>query len=570
MMGALVMFANKIRSRCFDYLVLIVFLFLSIWSCWIFGKQGRFYSANDLKFHLARITELVNDLRFHNSLLNPLNFASFKNTGVAVQAFYPSLTLWPFALLQIIFKQPIFALYTTIVIYSFLGCWLSYFLLLRFTDNDQLQSALFAVIYNFSIYHVTDLFIRFDLGEWLAMLFLPLIFYGGYQVLKGWPSEWKFGTIGLTLVGYSHVLTLALSLLFLGGSWLIGWLILRPRDFATRLTAAGKLILSTLMLLLFELYPLVKLTLFNNIHFPAKYNLVRSPTGKLPSLGNFLRLAFNDQLTKNLGLLLPLILIGCLLLWRKMPLFYRWSWILLVLLVACTTTFFPWAYLQRTPIAIIQFPWRLLTIASLFMALNGSWLIAALFRSIVYRWKIKGKLIWSCLLLLLVVFPTLSAEKSQLYQDKKSDQLADLNKKALGRHYWINDQLYSKFVKASDNTDYYPEHAFIANKSILQQKVLTASGSFKLPLTKYHNNQLITKINSTHLQKVNLPWLKYQGIKYQLFVNHQRQQFKASDRSTFQIRLKRGENKISLKSKSLTGQFMSEVAALFSGIYLLL
>ncbi|MFT9214442.1 MAG: hypothetical protein ABF518_08470, partial [Liquorilactobacillus ghanensis] len=267
---------------------------------------------------------------------------------------------------------------------------------------------------------------------------------------------------------------------------------------------------------------------------------------------------------------LPLILIGCLLLWRKMPLFYRWSWILLVLLVACTTTFFPWAYLQRTPIAIIQFPWRLLTIASLFLALNGSWLIAALFRSIVYHWKIKGKLIWSCLLLLLVVFPTLSAEKSQLYQDKKSDQLADLNKKALGRHYWINDRLYSKFVKASDNTDYYPERAFIANKSILQQKVLTASRSFKLPLTKYRNNQLITKINSTHLQKVNLPWLKYQGIKYLLLVNHQRQQFKASDRSTFQIRLKRGENKISLKSKSLTGQFMAEVAALFSGIYLLL
>ena len=236
------MLESKERTVKFNYLMVILFLALSLVAVGIFGSQGRFYSANDLKFHLARIAELVHDLRFHDSFLSPLSFTFFKGTGTAVQIFYPNLTLLPFAFLQLLIKQPIVALYMMLALYSWAGCCLSYFLMLRFTKQNQLQSGLFAVIYNFSLYHTTDLFIRFDLGEWLAMIFLPLVFYGGYQILAGKWNEWKFGAIGLALVGYSHVLTFALSIGIIMVGWLIGWLLRRPTDLRNRLIAAIKML----------------------------------------------------------------------------------------------------------------------------------------------------------------------------------------------------------------------------------------------------------------------------------------------------------------------------------------
>ncbi|MFT8870418.1 hypothetical protein [Liquorilactobacillus nagelii] len=564
------MLESKERTVKFNYLMVILFLALSLVAVGIFGSQGRFYSANDLKFHLARIAELVHDLRFHDSFLSPLSFTFFKGTGTAVQIFYPNLTLLPFAFLQLLIKQPIVALYMMLALYSWVGCCLSYFLMLRFTKQNQLQSGLFAVIYNFSLYHTTDLFIRFDLGEWLAMIFLPLVFYGGYQVLAGKWNEWKFGAIGLALVGYSHVLTFALSIGIIMVGWLIGWLLRRPTDLHNRLIAAIEMLGSTFLLTFFEFYPLVRLSLLNNIHFPTRYNLLVSPNGKLPDLNSFLATALSNQLTKNLGIILLLILIGELIMWRMVPKLYRWSWILLVLLVICTTTFFPWQYFQRTPLAVIQFPWRLLTIASFFLALSGSWLFATLFGLITQRWRIKGEKWWGLILVLVVMLPTLSAELLTLNQDKKTDQLVNFNRKSVGTHYWITDQEYQKFVKVSSNTDYYPIKAYSARNSILKRKILTTKGKLRMSVTKFEHNQMTIELISKSAQTANLPWIKYQGINYQLSVNGRHQQLKTSKRGTFLVKLKRGKNKVSLKVNAFTGQFLAEIITVAASACLLL
>lgn len=559
------MIAVKSQSKKFNYLMLMIFLALNIASVWIFGSQGRFYSANDLKFHLARIAELVHDLHFHDSLLSPLSFTFFKGTGTAIQIFYPNLTILPFAMLQLIIKQPILALYIMLIMYNFLGCCLSYFLMLRFTNQNQLQSGLFALIYNFSLYHLTDLFIRFDLGEWLAMIFLPLVFYGGYQVLNGKANEWKFGTLGLALIGYSHILTFALSIGCLIGGWSIGWLVIRPQDFHQRVLAACKLLVSTFLLTLFEFYPLIRLSLLNNIHFPTRYNLLVSPNGKLPSISSFLVTACNNQLTKNLGIMFLMVLLGCLIMWQKMPQLYRWSCALLVLLVICTTTLFPWHAFQKTSLAEIQFPWRLLTLASFFLALNGSWLIAAIFRQFDQSGQGEGHIWWAIILTIVVVLPTLSAEQMTLYQIKKKDQVVNLKHKSIGTHYWITDQEYQKFVKVSNNTDYYPTKSYYARKSILAGQILARTGNLKMIKTEYRHNQLTAILKSPTAQKVSLPWLKYRGINYRLLVNRRQQHSGTSKRGTFLIKLRKGQNIIHLKVRTGSDQIAIELIALICG-----
>lgn len=548
MRGATILL-GRLEKR-YPWLGLQLFFFvLSILSIYIFSHRGILYDADDLKFHVDRINGLYQAIMNNNSILMMPSFKDFKNVGDMVQSFYPMVTLLPFVFFRFIFFNPVFALYAGLVFFTYIGFLTAYLAMFKFSKNI-LQSASFALIYNLSIYHLTDLFIRFDLGEWLALIFYPIAIYGFFNIFFEDGKNYNWAVVGLSLVAYSHIL----ATFFLVAVAIVMLIIAIARKnflLETSFNIAKGIGLFSLQIL-FTIYPLVLLTLRNHIHFPTRYNLMVSPGGELASLGTFISESANNQLNRSLGVILIIIVIGGFLKLRKMPIVYKYSFLFMCITALLTTSLFPWYLLQKTPIAIIQFPWRLLGVSGFFMAVVGSWLVDEIAKEVLQK-KIKNRYIYGILIMLSL--PSLSAEFYTFYQKSQSDQLiTNSYQQENSKNYSITSAAFSKyfgkFRNSSDNTDYYTKSAF-AHKVSIQRRVIYFEDQTqnKLTNTKFENNKLTFYLNSEKKQTVDIPIIYYRGINYQLSVNNKKEVINTSRRGTMKFVVSKGTNKVVLKIK---------------------
>ncbi|MFM9597059.1 hypothetical protein ACKI1O_47805, partial [Streptomyces scabiei] len=98
-----------------------------------------------------------------------------------------------------------------------------------------------------------------------------------------------------------------------------------------RLFDVLKAAITIFLLTIFEIYPMIKISLANKIRFPKKYNLLRSPDSRLPGLRKFIQLCLKNQLNMSLGILLIIIIVASLAFWKITPSLYKKSLILLII-----------------------------------------------------------------------------------------------------------------------------------------------------------------------------------------------------------------------------------------------
>ncbi|WP_311408556.1 hypothetical protein [Liquorilactobacillus uvarum] len=542
----------------------LIFILMSFVSVYVFASKGYWYGGGDMKFHLSRINEIVHALRYHNSLSILFSFSSFRNVGTATQLFYPNITLIPFAIIRLVIPNSILAYYIGITIYTYTGLLISYYSMLSFKKKNIPQAGFFAVLYNFSVYHLTDLFNRFDLGEWIAMLFFPLALLGIYELFFRDSHRWYIAVIGITLIAYSHILS-TLLIICVGILLFIFALFSKQSNKIQRLFDVLKAAITIFLLTIFEIYPMIKISLANKIRFPKKYNLLRSPDSRLPGLRKFIQLCLKNQLNMSLGILLIIIIVASLAFWKITPSLYKKSLILLIILSVSTTAFFPWADFQKTPAAIIQFPWRLLSIASIFMALNGSWLASLIFSKIHLRHVSLDILLLFSLVLL--ALPGLSAEYCSHYKEVHTYQYIKHHGQKNNRPQFIllgkcYHSYFSNLNNTAAHTDYYPYKAYLHKSSILHNEMLGKKGwKKKMPSISFKRNQVTFKIYSSRTRTISLPILYYSGNYYEMKINNQTQKIKKSLRGTFLVKVHSGNNsfKITIKKQptNITLRYMA-------------
>ena len=64
-----------------------------------------------------------------------------------------------------------------------------------------------SLLYTLSVYRLIDIYTRSAIGEALAMVFLPLVIWGMYELFLGDRRKWYLSALGLTGIMQSHVLT---------------------------------------------------------------------------------------------------------------------------------------------------------------------------------------------------------------------------------------------------------------------------------------------------------------------------------------------------------------------------
>lgn len=342
----------NIVNRFKPYLIMIVFSLVFIFP-FLFSK-GSLY-GDDLHFHMDRM------LGLSNIFDSPINFKTFYNSGQGINFFYPFLIYYPFYIIFSFVHSIWFSWYIYLFIITFITLSISFYSATSVSDS-KIAGYLFAIIYTFSTYRSYNILIRFATGEILAMAFLPLIFAGAYQVFKGDYKKWPLLSIGMTLLVYSHLLSVFIATLLLTFYFFIFLIYADERK--KRIIALKNSVLSCTLMSLFQIVPLIEQMLFTKLSSPVTFPL----NNQLFNFKQLIMVNLANQLDKQVGLVLFISVVVICIRFRYIEKMWRILFVISLCLLLVTTCLVNWEKFPLALLKVIQFPWRLNGFTTVFLS----------------------------------------------------------------------------------------------------------------------------------------------------------------------------------------------------------
>ncbi len=211
-----VMARRQMTGHLITFLSLIGIIVLVAWPLFC----GKLIRGDDLIFHMNRIDAIADTLR---DGFFPVRLYSeyFEGAGYAQPIFYGELFLYPAALLRLL------GLPLSLCFKAFMGmaialstvlAWIAFRALL----SNRSTILLATLASQLSLYRLSNLYQRDSVGEYLAMMFLPMVFCGFYLMMHPHTLRKRFLSTPVLLLGIgmagivsSHVLTTVMTLIIL-------------------------------------------------------------------------------------------------------------------------------------------------------------------------------------------------------------------------------------------------------------------------------------------------------------------------------------------------------------------
>ncbi|MFB9768723.1 hypothetical protein [Lactiplantibacillus modestisalitolerans] len=346
-------------------LIVILMIILAILSTYPAFTNQFFNINHDGDIHLARMESIYQALKVgHYPSL--INLIGFHNHGIAMNAMYPWLTLLIYVLPRLVLGNPMLSLAVGFVIMNLLTIFNTYLLAKQLTRQKWI--IWFSVImYQFNTYHFTLMYSRIALGEAFGYTFLPLVMLGLIKIWQHSNQGFLYLALGMSLVANSHVLSLVMYTILI-----IVFELIRLIQHHFTWFEFRQIIYSGLVAVLLSAY-----SLYNIIIWTA-HNKMLSPTPMLASLDplyGFQKMLSNDisesATGAHMGIAITVIMMFLVFrlvnnadgTWKK--------WIIGALsILIISQNWFPWLLVANTPINLIQFTMRLLTIVSLLIVIG--------------------------------------------------------------------------------------------------------------------------------------------------------------------------------------------------------
>jgi len=285
--------------------------------------------------------------------------------GYISNIFYSDFLLYPAAFMRLIGFTSAKTLIWYFLLMNFLTFGVS-FLCFYKVSKKYLNSLVFSFVYTLSTYRLHDLIYRHDIGEIGVFVFLPIAMLGIYEIFYGNRKNWLPLAFGMTAIIYSHAISpiLVAILIIVVGCCQIGELKQNPQRLLSLLWAT---ICSGLLSLAYFL------PMLEQLHH-TKFMLFKAQ-GKLPlnasDLSTAINWSFDNNIGQpNIGITLILASIVILVSFTKIKnKAVRDFSVIGVVMLLCSTKVFPWNLLNKTPLKMIQFPWRFYMIATILLAI---------------------------------------------------------------------------------------------------------------------------------------------------------------------------------------------------------
>lgn len=348
---------------------LLLFLIVSLGSLYLTDLNGHIWSFlgmnNDGRFHVMRMEGLYESLK-RGQFFPVVNMSFLGGFGYISNIFYANLWLYPAAILRLIGLTTIQAFIIFYVILNFATFSISFGAYYQASRNYS-KSLLFSFIYTLSIYRIFDMVRRFDVGEVLTLTFLPIVILGIYEIFYADEKKWLYLTIGMVMVIYSHALSPILIAIFI--FWVIVFriktLIKEPQRIL-KLIYAGLVSLALSLAYFLPMFEQLKHTQFKLTNSP----LIDVSQSGITVKQLFYWSAASDLYIQNIGLILLIVAIVIpFVIWKiKVPVIRDFA-IISEILLCMTTDLFPWKFFVKTPVNMIQFPWRLDMLVTVLLAI---------------------------------------------------------------------------------------------------------------------------------------------------------------------------------------------------------
>ena len=179
------------------------------------------FAGHDLNFHTYRILNLAQSMADGQFPVR-LFTRGFNGYGIATPQFYCDLFLYLPALLYIFFVplQRCFQIYVILVNAATAAA--AQYSFARISGSKK-AAAVAAFCYTLASYRLTNVLVRAAVGEYTAMVFLPLVALGAWAITvqeRPTPRDWLPLSLGMAGLLQSHLLTAEMSALLLVLYWL--------------------------------------------------------------------------------------------------------------------------------------------------------------------------------------------------------------------------------------------------------------------------------------------------------------------------------------------------------------
>lgn len=501
---------------------LLILLILSIFYMMpMFLYSGVIhFSMQDTYFHFSRITSMS------NVWTSPVNYASYHHNGSMINQFYPWLTIYPAYL---------FAKITGSMVWGYkLYCWfitlvtllISYYSIFKMKKSTNI-ALVFSAVYTFAAYRATDLFYRGSLGEAVAMTFFPLVLAGTYEIFAGDEKNWRLLAFGMTLVLYTHLLSVAMLSVLIAVFLIISIPFWDKR--LQRLKALTKATFLTLLLSLAFIVPFLEQMLQLDLYTPKGVSLEGFAYRSLLS-----NLLWNRLNGFSIGLVMLIAIFMTIIGIKKLKKPDLAIFIVGVLLFISTTRILPWDKLAATPLLTIQFVWRLNALVTLLLSYSFS----VSFDSKKAVVRINRLVLLLPIVALLHIFAVFN-----LYNSEKVYNLVARNDDI---RTVIQDSDMTALDNSLNNIDY-------ANKRVAENMDVVANYKFLLDGKEITPSFNLTDSTITiELKDVknpgNLITPIYRYIGQNVSINDKETTSKLSDSGTTEIKVPKGDSEITISS----------------------